>query len=216
MHASDSIADLRKSYELGGLEETALAATPLAQLKIWLDEAIQSGIQEPNAMSLATVGANGRPSSRIVLIKGLDEVGVTWFTNYESRKGEDLAALPYAALQFHWVALERQVRLEGRVEKTSAAISDAYFASRPLGSRIGAWASPQSQRVADRTALEARTAACVAQYGDAVPRPPHWGGYCLVPDYVEFWQGRPNRLHDRIVYRPNPSNTGWQRSRLAP
>jgi pyridoxamine 5'-phosphate oxidase len=215
MNTPPSIADLRKSYEMGALDESAVAADPLDQLKRWLDEAIASGITEPNAMTLATVGANGRPSSRIVLIKGLDTRGIVWFTNYESRKARDLAAQPCAALQFHWIAQERQVRVEGRVEKTSAQESDAYFASRPLDSRIGAWASPQSSFVASRAELEARQAAFAAQYGDAVPRPPHWGGYRLVPDYLEFWQGRPSRLHDRITYLRDAAG-GWQLARLAP
>jgi pyridoxamine 5'-phosphate oxidase len=209
-----NLADLRKSYTKGELTEDSVAADPLSQLTKWLDEAIAAQIPEPNAMTLATVGANGRPSSRIVLIKGLDARGAVWYTNYESRKGQELAAHPYACLQFHWVELERVVRLEGRVEKTSSEESDTYFSSRPLDSRIGAWASPQSQKIDSRTVLVANAAKFGAKFALNPPRPPHWGGYRLVPDRAEFWQGRPSRLHDRIAY--SMGSVGWERFRLAP
>ena len=209
-----NIADLRKDYKLASLAEGDVAATPLVQFEKWLNEAIQAQLPEPNAMTLATVGAEGRPSTRVVLIKEINERGPVWFTNYHSRKGRELAANPHAALQFHWVELERVVRLEGRVEKISEADSDAYFASRPLDSRIGAWASPQSEVIGSRAVLVARAAEYGAKFLLNPPRPPHWGGYRLVPDRVEFWQGRSSRLHDRILYRLEGGN--WQISRLAP
>jgi pyridoxamine 5'-phosphate oxidase len=208
------LADLRKSYEAAELDEARAAAEPLTQFEAWLAEAIARKLPEPNAMTLATVGADGRPSTRVVLIKGCDARGIVWFTNYESRKGRDLARHPFAALQFHWVELERVVRIEGRVETTSAEESDAYFATRPLDSRIGAWASPQSQVISSRTVLVANAARLAAQYGLHPPRPPHWGGYRLVPDRWEFWQGRKSRLHDRLVYRIEDGH--WRRERLAP
>ena len=186
----------------------------MAQFGLWLQQAIDAKLPEPNAMTLATVGANGRPSTRVVLIKGFDARGLAWYTNYDSRKGRELAAHAFAALQFHWVEMERVVRIEGRVEKTSAAESDAYFASRPLDSRIGAWASPQSQVIASRAVLVANAAKISAQYLLHPPRPPHWGGYRLVPDTFEFWQGRRSRLHDRLRYRLD--GTLWVRERLAP
>ena len=217
------LQDLRKSYELGALLESEVTPEPLAQLQLWLNEAITAQVLEPNAMTLATVGqdatGNWRPSSRVVLVKALDAQGLTWFTNYDSRKGRELAAHPYASLQFHWVAQERQVRIEGRVERVSGAESDAYYHSRPLGSRVGAWASPQSQPIA-RESLAAQAAALAASLGDNPARPAHWGGYRLRPDAVEFWQGRPNRLHDRLRYTQNTSlsNSGaqWRIERLAP
>jgi pyridoxamine 5'-phosphate oxidase len=211
---SDQLAELRKSYERAELSEDASHADPLRQFDRWLGEAISAEIPEPNAMTLATVGSNLRPSTRVVLIKGYDERGIVWYTNYDSRKGLELAGNPYAALQFHWVELERVVRIEGRVEKTSAEESDAYFSSRPLDSRIGAWASPQSQVIASRTVLVTAAAKYGAQFMLNPPRPPHWGGYRLVPDEWQFWQGRKSRLHDRLRYRL--SEGAWVRERLAP
>jgi pyridoxamine 5'-phosphate oxidase len=212
---SAHLAQLRKSYERAELSEEASHGDPLQQFEQWLAEAIKAELPEPNAMTVVTVGSNLRPSSRVVLIKGYDSRGIVWYTNYDSRKGQELAGNPYAALQFHWVELERVVRIEGRVEKTSDSESDAYFASRPLDSRIGAWASPQSQVIAGRSVLVANVAKIAAQYLLHPPRPPHWGGYRLVPDRWEFWQGRKNRLHDRLRYRPDGSS-GWVRERLAP
>ncbi|MBX3606407.1 MAG: pyridoxamine 5'-phosphate oxidase [Piscinibacter sp.] len=209
-----SLAQLRKSYERAELDESASAADPLQQFEAWLQQAIAAEVPEPNAMTLATVGPDGRPSTRIVLIKGCDARGIVWYTNYESRKGRELAGNPQAALQFHWVELERVVRIEGRVEQVAAAESDAYYASRPLDSRIGAWASPQSQVIPSRAVLVANAARYGAQYLLNPPRPPHWGGYRLVPDRFEFWQGRKSRLHDRLRYRL--AGGAWVRERLAP
>jgi pyridoxamine 5'-phosphate oxidase len=208
------IADLRKSYERAELNENASHAEPLKQFDQWLNEAIQSELPEPNAMTLATVGSDLRPSTRVVLIKGYDERGIVWYTNYDSRKGRELAGNPFAALQFHWVELERVVRIEGQVEKVSDAESDAYFHSRPLDSRIGAWASPQSQVIESRTTLVTNAAKYGAQFLLQPPRPPHWGGYRLRPQRWEFWQGRPSRLHDRLHYRLDHGT--WVRERLAP
>ena len=219
----DDIANLRKSYEHAELDESASLPEPIAQFGLWLRQALDAGLPEPNAMTLATVGAQGRPSTRVVLIKGFDARGIVWYTNYESRKGREIAGDPFAALQFHWVELERVVRVEGRVEKTSAEESDAYFASRPLDSRIGAWASPQSQVIASRAVLVANAAKYSARFLPSLvmggpPRPAHWGGYRLVPDTFEFWQGRKSRLHDRLRYRLNggPDAGQWLRERLAP
>jgi len=209
-----NIADLRKSYEKAELSEDASASDPLKQFERWLNEAIQSEMPEPNAMTVATVASNMRPSTRVVLIKGYDERGIVWYTNYDSRKGQELAGNPFAALQFHWVELERVVRIEGRMEKISDAESDAYFHSRPLDSRIGAWASPQSQVIDGRTVLVTNAAKYAAQFMLNPPRPPHWGGYRLVPDEWQFWQGRKSRLHDRLRYRLNEGD--WIRERLAP
>ena len=214
MNDHSNLPEQRKSYERDALEETDAAADPLRQFESWMDEAFAAKVLEPNAMTLATVGADGRPSTRIVLIKGFDARGIVWFTNYESRKGRELAAHPFAALQFHWVELERVVRIEGRVERVDDAESDAYFASRPLDSRIGAWASPQSQVIESRGVLVANAARYAAKFLLAPPRPPHWGGFRLQPDTWEFWQGRKSRLHDRLRYRLEMG--AWTRERLAP
>ncbi|HMN58177.1 MAG TPA: pyridoxamine 5'-phosphate oxidase [Ottowia sp.] len=210
----NDIAQLRKSYERAELSESASQADPLAQFSQWFDEARRGEVPEPNAMTLATVGSDLRPSTRIVLIKDFDARGIVWYTNYDSRKGQELAGNPLAALQFHWVELERMVRIEGRVQKVDDAESDAYYASRPLDSRIGAWASPQSQVITGRAWLAAEAARYGARFLLKPPRPPHWGGFRLVPDRWEFWQGRKSRLHDRLRYRLDGG--AWVRERLAP
>ncbi|MGA0006048.1 MAG: pyridoxamine 5'-phosphate oxidase [Burkholderiaceae bacterium] len=210
-----SIADLRKSYERAALNESDSLADPRLQFEHWLNQAIEAEIPEPNAMTLATVSSDLRPSTRVVLIKGVDARGIVWYTNYNSRKGQELAGNPFAALQFHWVELERVVRIEGQVEKVSADESDAYFHSRPLDSRIGAWASPQSEPISGREVLVAAAAKYGAQFLLNPPRPPHWGGYRLVPEQWEFWQGRKSRLHDRLRYTP-AADGAWHRARLAP
>ena len=215
MSDTPNLADLRKSYERGSLDVDDVATDPLAQFGTWLAEALAQQLPEPNAMTAATVGPDGRPSTRVVLIKGYDARGIVWFTNYTSRKGHELDAHPFAALQFHWVELERVVRIEGRVEKVSAEESDTYFASRPLTHRIGAWASEQSRPISGRGTIVARAAEYGLRFGLNPPRPPHWGGYRLVPDYWEFWQGRSSRLHDRITYRLADDGS-WTRQRLAP
>ena len=210
-----NIADLRKSYEKAELSESASDPDPLRQFDRWLQEAISSEVPEPNAMTVATVGADLRPSTRVVLIKGFDERGIVWYTNYASRKGRELAGNPFAALQFHWVELERVVRIEGVVEKVSDEESNAYFKSRPLDSRIGAWASPQSEVIDSRAVLVANAAKYGAQFLLQPPRPTHWGGYRLKPERWEFWQGRKSRLHDRLRYTEQAEG-GWLRERLAP
>lgn len=209
------LAQMRKSYEQAELDETQVAAAPIDQFHLWFDEAVKAKAHEPNAMTLATVGAQGRPSTRVLLLKGADERGLVWFTNYDSRKGQELAHQPFAAMQFFWQELERVVRVEGRVERISEADSDAYYASRPLGSRIGAWVSPQSRPLRSRAELEQAWAVRQAELGDDPARPPHWGGYRLVPDHWEFWQGRPSRLHDRVIYTLQADGR-WQTGRLAP
>lgn len=211
-----SIDHLRKEYSRAQLSESDVASDPIQQFSKWFEEARLAQIPEPNAMSLATVNAHGRPSSRIVLIKEFDQRGFTWFTNYQSRKGHDLDSNAHAALLFHWVELERQVRIEGRVEKISTTENDAYFQSRPLDSRLGAIASAQSQTVTSREILEEKFTQAQTQYGDHPPRPAHWGGYRLIPDYIEFWQGRNSRLHDRIVYSKQGDTAEWVKLRLQP
>ena len=208
------LSDLRTDYKMASLDESDVAPMPFKQFDKWFGDAIKAEVPEPNAMTLATCDALGRPSARIVLIKGVDDRGMIFFTNYQSHKGQDLAANNRAALLFFWPELERQIRIEGRVETVSAADSDAYYQSRPVLSRIGAWASPQSQVLPSRTDLEARFAAFAAEHGENPPRPAHWGGYRVVPNFFEFWQGRRSRLHDRICYRLTEGN--WKLERLAP
>jgi pyridoxamine 5'-phosphate oxidase len=208
------IASIRRSYERAELNEDASHADPLQQFGQWFDEALKAEVLEPNAMTVCTVGSDLRPSSRLVLIKDFDARGIVWYTNYHSRKGQQLAGNPFAALQFFWPELERVVRIEGRVEQISGEESDAYFNSRPLDSRIGAWASPQSQVIESRATLVMNAAKFGAKFLLQPPRPPHWGGYRLVPDTWEFWQGRKSRLHDRLRYRLDANN--WVRERLAP
>ena len=214
MSGKIKVADLRKSYEKAELSEEASHADPLKQFDQWLHEAIRAEIPEPNAMTLATISKENRPSTRPVLIKGYDERGIVWYTNYESRKGIELAGNPWAALQFHWVELERVVRIEGKVEKVSDKESDDYFKSRPFDHRIGAWASPQSQVIASRSVIEKAAGKFSAEYPKDPPRPKHWGGYRLKPELWEFWQGRKSRLHDRLRYRLESGR--WKRERLAP
>jgi pyridoxamine 5'-phosphate oxidase len=208
------LAALRNDYALRSLDESDVDPDPFRQFHAWMGEAIEAQVPEPTAMTLATVDASGRPSARIMLLKGLDERGFVFYTNYASRKGEQLAASPRAALVFFWKELERQVRVEGAVEKVSARESDEYFGVRPLGSRIGAWASTQSAVIESRGWLEARVQEAAARYGENPPRPPHWGGYRGIPEVLEFWQGRRSRLHDRIAYAR--AGSGWNRSRLSP
>jgi pyridoxamine 5'-phosphate oxidase len=208
-------SQLRVDYKRAALSERDAASDPFELFTRWFDEAVAAAIPEPNAMTLATVDAAGRPAARIVLMKGIDARGVVFHTNYDSRKGRDLAGNPRAALLFFWVDLERQVRIDGTAERVSAGDSDAYFAARPRGSQISAWASPQSAPVTDRAWLEARFAECEARFASgAVPRPPNWGGVRVVPDRFEFWQGRTSRLHDRLVW--SRQGDGWTIGRLAP
>ncbi|MGC3955293.1 MAG: pyridoxamine 5'-phosphate oxidase [Propionicimonas sp.] len=206
------LRNLRTDYDHSDFTEAADA--PLEQFERWLAEAVSSGMHDPHAMTLATVGPDGRPSTRVVLLKSVDAAGLVWFTNYRSRKARELDANPFAAVQFHWPGADRVVRVEGRVTKVSEAESDEYFAMRPLDSRIGAWASPQSEVISSRAVLLANAAAASAKYGLRPPRPEHWGGYRLASDYWEFWQGRRSRLHDRIRYRLVEGV--WVQERLAP
>jgi len=213
--SGSKIADLRKDYARESLDEKDVARDPIVQFARWFQEALNSGFTDPNAMTLATADGMGRPSARIVLLKGYDSRGFVFFTNYLSRKGRELAGNPPAALLFHWIELERQVRIEGNVEKVAPEESDEYYLSRPLASRLGAWASPQSQVIAHREELEGRLVEVSTQYGETPPRPEHWGGYRLAPDVLEFWQGRPSRLHDRVRYAREPMGV-WRIERLAP
>ncbi len=216
-HAGEHpLADLRKEYMARGLSEGDLDADPIRQLQAWVAEALAANLTEPNAMTVATVGADGRPSARMVLLKGISPEGVVFYTNYESRKGQELAAHPWAALVLYWAELERQIRIEGQVERVSAEMSDAYFHSRPKGSQLGAIASQQSQVIPGRGVLEERLREREAQYAESeAPRPPHWGGFRVIPDRIEFWQGRPNRLHDRLRYRLQADGS-WVIERLSP
>lgn len=210
-----SIADIRKDYQLKSLSEHEVDANPFTQFSVWWKEAVQSDIVEVNAMALSTVTSEGKPSSRIVLLKGYDEQGFVFFTNYLSNKGQQISQNHFAALLFFWKELERQVRIEGVVSKVSEEESDAYFNSRPVGSRLGAWASPQSQKISDREVLNNELIKFTQQFNqENIPRPTHWGGYRVRPTRIEFWQGRSNRLHDRILYEQ--VNDNWQVSRLAP
>lgn len=208
------IAHIRQEYMRERLDEADVARDPLSQFRAWFHEIVEAQLPMVNAMTLATVAGDGAPSARIVLLKEADERGFVFYTNYESRKAQDLAANPRAALLFYWIELEREVRIEGTIEKTSSAESDAYFATRPLGSRLAATASPQSAVIGDRRVLEERYAEAEKRYGTTVPRPSSWGGYRVIPDAVEFWQGRPNRLHDRLLYRKQAG--AWAIVRLAP
>ncbi|HEY9633605.1 MAG TPA: pyridoxamine 5'-phosphate oxidase [Coleofasciculaceae cyanobacterium] len=211
-----SVADLRKEYTLQGLSETEIRPNPFEQFKIWFNQALAAQLPEPNAMTIATATSDGKPSARMVLLKDYDERGFVFYTNYDSHKGQQLIRNPWGAIAFLWVELERQVRIEGRVEKVSAAESDEYFHSRPKGSQLGAWASNQSQVVESRQVLERRLEQLKEEYDNKeIPRPPHWGGFRVIPDEIEFWQGRPNRLHDRLLYRRGEGGS-WKIQRLSP
>lgn len=210
-----NLHDLRRDYARETLDERGVAPDPLAQFRAWFDEAVRAEVPEPNAMTLATATRDGRPSARIVLLKHLDARGFTFFSDYRSRKGREIEANPHGALCFLWHELERQVRIEGRIERVEREESDAYYRSRPIGSRLGAWASEQSSLLRDRADLESRYARAAAQHANEdPPRPPHWGGYRLLPDAIEFWQGRQSRLHDRIRYCRDGER--WRIERLSP
>ena len=212
--SKDLLWRIGEDYEGSPLDPASCDPDPIVEARRWMKMAVDGGIATPNAMTLATVDDRGRPAARIVLLKEIDDRGFVFYTNYDSRKGRDLAAHPFAALVLYWEPLHRQLRVEGAIERVTAAESDAYFASRPHGSRIGAAASPQSQVIASRAPLEQAVAKLSAQYPDVVPRPAHWGGFRVVPDAVELWQGQPSRLHDRVRYRL--ANGAWLRERLAP
>jgi pyridoxamine 5'-phosphate oxidase len=215
MAGNQFIAELRREYTLAGLRRTDLETDPIVQFDKWFQQAVAAGIREPNAMTLATADKQGRPSARIVLLKDVSERGFTFFTNYESRKGHELTANPYAGLVLFWPELERQVCISGSVSKVSRAESKKYFDSRPKGSRLAAWVSSQGETIADRSVLEKKLANLEEKHpGDDVPLPPYWGGFCLAPARIEFWQGRPNRLHDRFQYLKGPG--GWMLERLSP
>lgn len=210
-----TISDLRKEYTLNGLDTADVLADPIAQFRLWFNAALQANVPEPNAMYVSTVTEEGRPDGRIVLLKDILDTGFVFYTNYESRKGKELTSHPFAAITFFYQELERQVRIEGRVEKVSPEQSDDYFNSRPRGSQLGAWVSNQSSVIENRDVLATRQRELEARFADQpVPRPPHWGGYQVIPDLIEFWQGRPSRLHDRIRYRKE--NNNWIIERLAP
>jgi pyridoxamine 5'-phosphate oxidase len=209
------ISDLRNEYTLNGLDKADVLLDPIAQFQQWFDAALKANVPEPNAMHVSTVTAEGRPDGRIVLLKDVSDAGFAFYTNYESRKGRELIGHPFATLTFFYPELERQIRIEGRVEKVSAEESDAYFSSRPRGSQIGAWVSHQSLVIDNREVLETRQRELEAQFaGQSIPRPPYWGGFRVIPDVLEFWQGRPSRLHDRIRYRKEGEN--WLIERLSP
>ena len=212
----DHVDYLRQEYTRAGLEESDAASDPIEQFRSWFDGALAADLHEPNAMTLATATPDGRPSARVVLLKGLDERGFVFYTSYEGRKGGELETNPYCALVFYWGELERQVRIEGTVTRTSAAESEEYYRTRPVGSRLGAWVSHQSRPIASREVLETGLSEVERRFGGAeVPLPPHWGGYRVEPEVIEFWQGRENRLHDRLVYRRS-DNGEWGRERLQP
>lgn len=217
MKIPPALAHIRSNYTLQALSKASVLADPLEQFHKWMHEALAAELEEPTAMVLSTANAEGRPSGRVVLLKGIEDKGFVFFTNYASRKGQDLEQNHLAALTFFWAGLERQVRIEGRISRLPEAASEAYFHSRPAGSQIGAWVSPQSQEVENRRVLEDSEIAFEEKFKDeaVIPRPPHWGGYLLLPDHIEFWQGRPNRLHDRIVYEKQ-AGEAWKIKRLAP
>lgn len=216
MALTHKLADIRKNYSRQALSEESVSQDPIDQFNAWLEEAIQAEVEEPTAMVLSTVNSDGKPSARVVLLKDVSAHGLSFFTNYDSRKGQELKDNPFASVTFFWPALERQVRIEGKVVMVAPDVSDAYFHSRPKGSQIGAWASPQSQVIQSREVIEKKDKELTTQYAtsEQIPRPPHWGGYQLQPERVEFWQGRPNRLHDRIVYEQQDEK--WLIRRLAP